>query len=161
LAALSLKERQEKARVEREEKEKKYKEVRARLFGNNDTGNIAADKESSTRSRGASPNVRRGGNRRFGDGTGTGRTANSATGSAVSSKNQSPARTPDLTHIQKNELYDPGHSVKPGNVFIQRREPSAASALGQPIRQPRGPDGSGKGGTGFVNRRRGSESGKT
>jgi len=159
LAALSLKERQEKARVEREEKEKKYKEVRARLFGNSEGSNNTADQEPSTRSRGASPNIRRGGNRRFGDGSG--RTTNSATGSTASSANQSPARTPIPIQIRKKELYDAAYSVKPGNISIQRREQSSSPAPGQPTRQPRGPDGSGRGGAGFVNRGRGGGISKT
>lgn len=60
--------------------------------------------------------------------------------------------------MKNKELYDPDYSVKPGNVMIQRRE---QSGLGQPTRQPRGPDGSGRGGAGFVNRGRGGGPGKT
>lgn len=57
-------------------------------------------------------------------------------------------------HLQKREkdLFDPSYSAKPDSVYLQRREkgvPEGKEGEIQPIRSPRGPDGSGRGGFGF------------
>ena len=60
------------------------------------------------------------------------------------------------------ELYDPNYSPKRSGFSLQKRggsssqpareEASTSPALEHPIREPRGPDGSGRGGFGFINR---------
>lgn len=73
---------------------------------------------------------------------------------------------------QHRDLYDPSYGPKPDSVFLQRRvddgfspntttglvsgsgtRAQAADAPIQPIRAPRGPDGSGRGGFGFIHPR--------
>jgi len=151
LAAESLRERTERARAEREEKERRYVEVRARLFGE-DQGTKAkqgAEGQGMTAGNGA----RRGG-RRGGDGRG-GRSAASA---SASSADQSPARGAVGQRLGTQEkqtsgkvLYDPTYQPKPGSVSIQRRDRSTGPGQQQqPIRQPQGPDSSGRGGFNFA-----------
>ncbi|KAI9722754.1 MAG: hypothetical protein M1828_004450 [Chrysothrix sp. TS-e1954] len=146
----SLGERQAKAKQEREEKQKKYQEVRERLFG---TGDAAQD--SNTRNGSPSKNA---GTARNKNAKGHSRGGGGAGGSSShhnSSTDQSPVRP--ASQGQK-QLYDPNYSVKPTSAFIQSR----ASASGTPrpettaetqtFRNPRGPDGSGRGGFGFASR---------
>lgn len=139
--AASLAERQAKAQKEREEKQRKYNEVRERLFGS------PQPEEASTReSQSPARNSR-------GKGRG-GRDRNDS--QPTSSADQSPARS---SGRGGRALYDPTYSAKPNSVFLQRKDaPDAGTqatpktTLQQPIRAPRGPDGSGRGGFGFVPR---------
>jgi hypothetical protein len=149
-AAESFAERQAKALREREEKQRKYDEMREKLFG--PSAPPAAPDESQGRS---SPSSRqpRGKGRGRGGGSGGGNNNHSN----ASSADQSPARGP----MPKKQLYDPSYSAKPNSIYIQKRE-QAESSSGpgtpteqQPIRAPRGPDGS----SGFAGRGRGRASG--
>ena len=130
-------ERQARAQREREEKQRKYQEVRERLFGSSTPSNgEAQSRASSANGRNSSRGKGRGRGHREGQGT--------------SSGDQSPARP----QTQRKELYDPGYSVKPNSVYIQKRDVKASPgpvtpADEQPVRAPRGPDGSGRGGHGF------------
>lgn len=137
----SLAERQARAQREREEKQRKYQEVRERLFGsptpsNGDAHSRASSANGTTSGRNSSRGKGRGRGHREGQGT--------------SSNDQSPARP----QSQKKELYDPGYSAKPNSVYIQKRDAKTSpgpttSNEEQPVRAPRGPDGSGRGGHGF------------
>lgn len=140
-----LKARQEQARVEREEKQKKYKEVRERLFGttpestpNAQASNTAKLSRSSSGQR-QSP-VRPDRKPAANDGS-----------DPTSSADQSPSRPPKQQHAQ---LFEPGYAPKPGSTFLQGRNGTSRSPQpeSQHIRQPRGPDGSGRGGFGFSSR---------
>ena len=131
---LAFAERQAKAQREREEKQRKYKEVREKLFG--------ASPSDETQGR-ASPT-------RPSRGKGKGRGGRDSQPS--SSNDQSPARGGN----QKRQLYDPEYSVKPNSTYIQKKEATDSRPEtpneGQPIREPRGPSVSGRGGNGFAPR---------
>lgn len=127
-------ERQAKAQREREEKQRKYKEVREKLFG-------------------ASPsdeNQRRASPTRPSRGKGKGRGGRDSQPS--SGNDQSPARGGN----QRKQLYDPEYTVKPNSTYIQKREATdnrpETPNQNQPIREPRGPNVSGRGGNGFAPR---------
>lgn len=139
--AASLAERQAKAQKEREEKQRKYNEVRERLFGSS-TQEEAPSRESQSPAR----NSR-------GKGRG-GRDRNNS--QPTSSADQSPARGAGRGG---RALYDPTYSAKSNSMFLQRKDASESgtqvapkTTLQQPIRTPRGPDGSGRGGFGFAPR---------
>jgi hypothetical protein len=137
LADLSLSERKQKAATEREDKERRYREVRARLFGEAEVTTDAL-KTSSI-------NGRRGGAR-------GGRLGRGGNSTATSSADQSPARGEVRQPAQK-VLYDPSYTPKPvipAEYTITRR--SSPKPAIQPVRQPRGPDASGRGGFGFAGR---------
>lgn len=150
LAADSLRERTERARLEREEKERRYVEVRARLFGENQG---TKEKQSEGQGMIAGAGARRSG-RRGGDGRGGPNAASASTSSA----DQSPARGSVTQRTEAYEkqasskvLYDPTYQPKPGSFSIQRRDGSAEPGQQQqPIRQPQGPDSSGRGGFAFA-----------
>lgn len=134
-ATMTLEERQAKAQRDREEKQRKYEEVRQRLFGNdNSTGQTSP-----------------------GNGTGG---SQKDTGSRRQSRNRGSAadgRPLSSTGNKSRQLYDPDYTVKAGSTYIQKKEGQVASGRSTPseqvpIRSPKGPDGSGRGGFGFVHR---------
>ncbi|KAF9887764.1 hypothetical protein FE257_009570 [Aspergillus nanangensis] len=129
-------ERQAIALRNREEKQRKYEEVRERLFG---TPSATTSGASSPRS--ATPPKQyegRGKGRSRGGGRDNNR-ENKRDSSAASSKSK--------------QLYDPGSPVNPNPVSGQKNDPQAPR---QPYRTPRGPDPSGRGGF-----RAGNRGGKT
>jgi hypothetical protein len=144
---LTLAERQAQAAKDREEKQRKYEERRKELFGNSSSsltapqqgnqhrsGNTTPSSLTPPGSRSATPNRGRGG--RGGRRGGGDHSANS--------RNQS-----------KNspQLYDPTYGPKPDSTYVQRRENGSltpVTPVQQPIRAPKGPDGSGRGGFGFT-----------
>lgn len=134
-ATMTVEERQAKAQRDREEKQRKYEEVRQRLFGN----------DSST------------GQRPSGNGS-TGSPKDS--GSRRQSRNRGGAadgRPLSSAGNKSRQLYDPDYTVKAGSTYIQKKEGQVASGRSTPseqvpIRSPKGPDGSGRGGFGFVPR---------
>lgn len=131
----SLAERQRKAAEERKEKERKYAEVRERLFGSSDSSrDPSASRTPSTRG----DRTSRRGNRGRG-----GRNATPRDSQSNSPADQSPART----IYQPNQLFDPTYEQKPRSIASPR---PAASRDEQPVRQPRGPEG--RGGFGFAPR---------
>ncbi|KAI5250496.1 hypothetical protein E4T43_00337 [Aureobasidium subglaciale] len=131
----SLAERQRKAAEERKEKERKYAEVRERLFGSPDSSrDPSASRTSSAR---GDRNSRRG-NRGRGNRTATPRDSQSN-----SPADQSPART----IYQPNQLFDPTYEQKPRSIASPRL---VVARDEQPVRQPRGPEG--RGGFGFAPR---------
>lgn len=126
-------ERQRKAKLEREEKQKRYAEARERIMGTSNPSTAPASRESS-------------------HGRDTRRTrANKSTGNrqsqAGSPAENSPARqTPPGTQSQLFDPEDMGRRVARRDA---NNSPQASQA-GQPVRQPRGPESSGRGGFGFA-----------
>lgn len=163
-----------KQKRDREEKQRRYDEARAKIFG-----------ESAPSSRGSSPGTGavtpprpdgrgsyrgrgrgRGGN--YGGGYSYGNNNNASiasnTSNAVNSESsgqQFEPRRPANQPGPRRELFDPSSSPKPDSIRRGGREGSGSdsSMRGQPgrdehqaIRAPRGPDGSGRGGFGFAGR---------
>lgn len=133
---MTMEERQLKAQKEREEKQRKYEEVRERLFGTSEPSSGITSSGTVT-----PPNARAPGDRGRGKSK-VGR-ENTSSGSAIKTR----------------QLYDPNYNAKPDSVYLQKREaqnsgsrPSTPAAEEGIIRSPRGPDGSGRGGFGFANR---------
>ena len=119
-------ERQEKAVREREEKQKKYEEVRQKLFGSEEATNSApgpTPKRTSDSSRNQSRN----------------KTAKESRPSSAASN-------------RTRQLYDPNDTGKIGTSSTLKKETKATSNEIQPIRNPRNPDDSGRGGFGFAPR---------
>lgn len=141
-AAESLAERQARAQKEREEKQRKYQEVRDRLFG---SPTPASDEpQSRSSSKAGQQNTSRNSSRGKGRGRGNAE-------SQVSSADQSPARG----QPQQRQLYDPNYTAKPNSLQAQRDSGGSrpeTPAEGQHVRSPKGPDGSGRGGFGFASR---------
>ncbi|KAH0595663.1 hypothetical protein MHUMG1_06840 [Metarhizium humberi] len=152
-----------------EEKQRRYDEARAKIFG-----------ESNPSSRGSSPGTvtpPRGESRHSGRGRGRGGGGGQRNNGGTTNDG---GRLPDMRRVNNQassgrELYDPNFSPKP-DAMAQRRgggESDGGSGRGttlrddqyqfqapqpQPaIRMPRGPDGTGRGGFGFA-RRGGKES---
>lgn len=132
----SAEERRIQAQKEREEKQKKYEEVRARLFGTDNGISTGRGGGSGTSSPGSDTEGRGGrgrGRGRGGRGNGDRRMESKAEG--------------------QKELYDPNYTPKP--ITIQRRADGPASGTSTPrleeqiLRAPRGPDGNGRGGFAF------------
>jgi hypothetical protein len=136
-AAADFADRQSRAAKEREEKQKKYAQVRERLFG--PEGGNSPNNHSRSGSAGRSgPNSRP--ESRSGTPRGNGRGRGTPRGGVVNVKAK-----------ENVKLFDPEYTAKPGSSFVQRREAGTASQSNEekPERQPKGPDGSGRGGFGF------------
>ncbi|KAL9576796.1 MAG: hypothetical protein Q9212_006809 [Teloschistes hypoglaucus] len=135
---LTAEERQIKAQKDREEKQKKYEEARQRLFG---TGNSSTGKSSGITT---PPKQRMNGDSK---GPSRNRPARDSRPSSAAGAG-GPAR----------QLYDPNYTAKSDSTFVQNYEGTPNVSAGstpvgqQPIRMPRGPDGSGRGGHGFAPR---------
>jgi len=123
--ALTPQERQEKAAREREEKQKKYEEVRQKLFG----------AETASGPNPASPAKKDGNSRNHSRNKGA---RDSRPSSSASNRNR--------------QLYDPNDTGKPGASSVLKKETKAIPDEIQPIRNPRNPDDSGRGGFGFAPR---------
>ena len=118
------------AQRQRDEKQRKYEEVRARIMG--------IDSRNSTPGAVTPPMSQEDGKGSRSRGRGRENRADNR-----SSNSQSGPR----------ELFDPNWTPKPG-VSIQKRNGEASAPRGeeQVIRFPRGPDGTGRGGFGFAKR---------
>lgn len=129
-------ERQRKAKIEREEKQRRYAEARERIMGSSSNQSPAANSRESSQARdNRRPRGNRNGNRRS---------------QAHSPADQSPA--PALPAKHDAQLFDPDDM---GRMLAPRREGHAAPKEpkeDQPLRQPRGPETSGRGGFGFATR---------
>ncbi len=123
---LTPQERQEKAAREREEKQKKYEEVRQKLFGNEETP--APGSASPAKKDGNSRNQSR------------------------NNKSARDSRRSSSASNKIRQLYDPNDTGKPGASSVPKKETSPASNEVQPIRNPKNPDNSGRGGFGFAPR---------
>lgn len=129
-------ERRLQAQKEREEKQRKYEEVRARLFGASDTGSGTSTPGSTTP-------------------PGHGERGNNSRNRGKGLRRET--RRPDSRPGTK-ELYDPNYTPRPGSNSVQRRGDETSSGHSTPkeddqiIRTPKGPDSSGTVGFGFVKR---------
>lgn len=139
---VALAERQALAAREREEKQRKYEERRQELFG------TTSNQKPMSRSSNSSPgNLTPPGSRSSTPSRGRGRGRRG--GSNVGQSQSRP---------QQRELYDPSYAAKPDSTYVQRRENDVSSSRPceiQPIRAPKGPDGTGRGGFGFSGARGG------
>ncbi|EED24234.1 conserved hypothetical protein [Talaromyces stipitatus ATCC 10500] len=164
-------ERQAKALRDREEKQRKYEEARERLFGNSSTPGSNTSSPGGTRpssrnrDSGFDSSGTRGGSGGRGRNRGHGnrdRDSNNNNNSNNREKRDSPGGTG-----KQRQLYDPGYSTKPNSStsYSQRRPPQLPTERSdgeqqqqaiRPSRNPRGPDGSGRGGFGFSPRGRGT-----
>ncbi|KAF3061105.1 hypothetical protein GL218_03808 [Daldinia childiae] len=154
---------------EREEKQRRYDEARAKIFGTNSTVIGSSNPSSGTSTPGAVTPPRsaegRGprGRGRGGRGGGGGHRHNESRGERDRDRDSNIQR-PSSQSGGGRELYDPNYSPKPG-VQLERKGNINNSDGGAPlsrrstpreedqiIRAPRGPDGSGRGGFGFAKR---------
>ncbi|KAI4164690.1 MAG: hypothetical protein LQ342_001665 [Letrouitia transgressa] len=133
--ATTFQERQLKAQKEREEKLRKYEEARQRLFGPDGTSSA----KSSTRS---SPKPKADGDEK----------------SQTRSRAGREVRPTSSGSGAARQLFDPNYNVKPDSYVSQKKNKTPVSSgrstpsEQQPIRNSRGPDGSGRGGFGFMPR---------
>jgi hypothetical protein len=140
-----------------EEKQKRYEQARAKIFGDSDPSSGQSTPRTGTPPSGG------GDARQSYKGRGRGR---GGRGRDQDSNGRQDKRQPSIQQSNgTRELFDPGYSPKPG-FNIQKRGGGSAQAgnrssgpreQDQIIRSPRGPDGSGRGGFGFA--RRGGEQG--
>ena len=154
--ALTAEERKAQAAKEREEKQRKYEERRQELFGSAGTANAATSVNTNS-----SLNVSNGNS-----GSSTPRnTTPTPPGSRSATPNRSrgrggkrggaPGLTKEAQQKREKDLFDPSYSAKPDSIYLQRREkglPEGTEGEVKPIRSPKGPDGSGRGGFGFAPR---------
>lgn len=126
---LELEERQRKAKLEREEKQRKYAEARERIMGSPNPA--AAGPASRDSSHGRE-------NRRS-----RGKLNGNRNSQPTSSADQSPAR-PQTSDKQLFDPDDTGRRTPKREVNTPKED--------QPVRQPRNPDQSGRGGFGFAGR---------
>lgn len=131
--AMTSEERQAKVQKDREEKQRKYEEARQRLFGAEKAG------EKKPSGNVGPPAQKHGASRR-------------------ESRNRDGAddRPTSSAGSKARQLYDPSHSAKLDSAYGQKdgQGLSGRSTPNEqlPIRSPRGPDGSGRGGFGFAPR---------
>ena len=124
---LTLQQRQEKAQREREEKQKKYEEVRQKLFGTDDSSTSNTGSASPARNNGNSRNQSR-------------------------NKTARDSRPSSSASNRTRQLYDPNDTGKPGASSSLKKESNFIPNEIHPIRNPRNPDSSGRGGFGFAPR---------
>ncbi|KAF4215713.1 hypothetical protein CNMCM6805_003270 [Aspergillus fumigatiaffinis] len=120
-----------------EEKQRKYEEVRERLFGS-----PSATTSGASSPRSATPP------RQF-EGRGKGKSRGNGR------DNNRDKRDSSASSTKSKQLFDPGYSSKPNSAYVQKKERQQAGervlndqpqSPRQPIRSPRGPDASGRGG---------------
>ncbi|EME49518.1 hypothetical protein DOTSEDRAFT_58735 [Dothistroma septosporum NZE10] len=124
-------ERQRKAKIEREEKQKRYAEARERIMGSGSASPAANSREGS-------------------QGRDSRRTRGNKTNGARRSQPDSPAdRSPSRGGSKDPGLFDPDDMSR---RLAGKRDANPLPREDQPLRQPRGPDNSGRGGCGFGGR---------
>lgn len=127
---LTAEERREKAQRELEEKQKKYEEVKQRLFGSDQSPSTNVPSSSKkNNSKNSSPSRNQNRNR-----------------------NSRDSRPSSSSSNKAGRLYDPNETGKPGVSSVLRKEKKAEQDEVRPIRSPRAPDTSGRGGFGFAPR---------
>ena len=128
---------------EREEKQRKYEERRLELFGSTTAktagSGTSSPGETPPGSRSVTPNRPRG---RAGRKSEPNRPISSNTSLSLKPSSIPPSPA-------KRELFDPNHTPKPEPTF---KGAESRENVIEPIRSPRGPDGSGRGGFGFAPR---------
>lgn len=122
-------ERKRKAAIEREEKVKKYAEARERIMGSSNPASPAPSREGSQGRDNRKPRGKQ----------------HSNMNSRPTSAGQSPARQ----LAGGAQVFDPEDM---GRRLGPKRELTSTPREGDPMRQPRGPDSSGRGGFGFAGR---------
>lgn len=133
---MTLEERQQKAVLDREEKQKKYEEVRQRLFGSG--GPIESQPGENSTSLPALQN-----------GAARGRSK---------SRGGRETRPSPSTGNRSRQLFDPSSNSKPDPAYIQKKENLPRSGSSTPVKQqiirsPRGPsENTGRASFGFVPR---------
>ncbi|KAL8787154.1 MAG: hypothetical protein Q9213_002370 [Squamulea squamosa] len=135
---LTAEERQLKAQKEREEKQRKYDAARERILGNS-SAPVGKPSGTTTPPRGKINGGSRGPSRN--------RTAVEGRNLTSSGPGSGSAR----------QLYDPNYTAKPDSQYVQKNNSPSGSGRSTPVQQqhirnPRGPDGSGRGGFGFAPR---------
>ncbi|KAM5440648.1 hypothetical protein McanMca71_004722 [Microsporum canis] len=158
---LTYEERVAKAQKEREEKQRKYEEVRERLFGSSTPGSGASSPGNVTP-------PRQGQHHQGGEGKRRGRNNRSSTGGNRESRERRERENSNASTKPAGRLYDPNYAPKASSNYVQRKEkeqgkepyaslsqhqvqpqlPSQYTQPQMPIRSPRGPDPSGRGGFG-------------
>ncbi|KAK2065065.1 hypothetical protein LY76DRAFT_384482 [Colletotrichum caudatum] len=148
---------------ELEEKQRRYEEARAKIFGESNPSSGASSPGTTTPPRGGE-NERGGGGRGRGRGRGRGgghRGNNSSRQEDY--RRPGSSRTDGVRSESGRELFDPGYAPR-GGFAMQKRggDPGPHSSRSTPrdeeqqprqaLRAPRGPDGSGRGGFGFAKR---------
>ena len=127
---LTAEQRREKAQRELEEKQKKYEEAKQRLFGTDQSSSAtAASSSRKNTSKNSSPSRNQNWNR-----------------------NSRDSRPSSSSSNKTGRLYDPNDTGKPGASSVLRKETKANPDELQPIRSPRAPETSGRGGFGFAPR---------
>ncbi|KAI1094261.1 hypothetical protein F5B19DRAFT_72519 [Rostrohypoxylon terebratum] len=156
---LTPEEIQAKQQREREEKQRRYDEARAKIFGSNQSSGTSTP-GAVTPPRSADGRGPRGRGR--GGRGGGGHRHNDSRGDRDRERDNS-QRPSSQSGGSGRELYDPNYSPKPG-FQVERRGANYNNDGGAPlsrrstpqeeqvIRAPRGPDGSGRGGFGFAKR---------
>jgi hypothetical protein len=143
---------------ELEEKQRRYEEARAKIFGGSNPTSGQSTPGNTTPPRTSDGRQGQRGRARGRGGGQRGENKQDPQRPDTPGRRQQPA-----SQSGARELYDPNYSTKPG-FSIQKRggegsgspRPSSSSARDreedQVIRAPRGPDGSGRGGFGFARR---------
>ncbi|KAI1460491.1 hypothetical protein F4805DRAFT_394696 [Annulohypoxylon moriforme] len=166
---LTPEEIQAKQQREREEKQRRYDEARAKIFGSNQSSGTSTP-GAVTPPRSADGRGPRGRGRGGRGGGGGGRGGEHRRNESRGDRDRERERERDATQRPGSqsggsgrELYDPNYSPKPG-FQLERRGNNYNNDGGAPlsrrstpqeeqvIRAPRGPDGSGRGGFGFAKR---------
>ena len=146
------------AAKEREDKQRKYEERRLELFGptsSSGTGNGNGARPNS-QSGGSTPtNLTPPGSRSSTPHRGGKRGRGKGNFSGQNSPRPQQAQYQQYQQQQLREVYDPGYAAKPNSTYLLRREQGHENPNKdiQPIREPKAPDGSGRAGAGFVQRR--------
>lgn len=166
---LSAEQIRAKQKRDREEKQRRYDEARAKIFGQSAPSSRGSSPGTVTPPRLAEGRHHHHHSHHHGttSGRGRGRGGAQRPNNADNRQQQLDLRR---QNNQTRELYDPNHSAAASSssrpdVAPTRRVPEGEATRGsppknellQPIRAPRGPDGSGRGGFGFA--RRGSKKG--
>ena len=144
-AQLSAEELKAKTQRDREEKQKRYDEARARILGTSRPGSSSPGT--------VTPPIGDEGRSNRGKGRGRGGGSGGGGGGGVTLDN----RRPDSQSGSK-ELFDPNYTQKPGTNAQKRNTDPSRSGKSTPreedqiLRTPKGPDASGRGGFGFARR---------
>lgn len=146
---LSPEEIRAKQKRDREEKQRRYEEARAKIFGESNPSSGASSPGAVTPPRSDGHFAPRG------RGRGRGGYRNNNENRQFDNRQFDAPRRPLNPSGSGRELYDPNFTPKPESSTAPRRandnsNPSKADQ--NPIRAPRGPDGSGRGGFGFAQR---------
>jgi hypothetical protein len=154
----TLAERQAQAVKDREEKQRRYEERRKELFGASSTSTSSSQKQSfQNRSGTSSPGSLTPPGSRSATPKGSARGGRGGRRGGPGGEHSGAPRSQAKNASQPRELYDPAYSAKMDSTYVQRREQESGSVSSagvpsaqQPIRAPKGPDGSGRGGFGFA-----------